>query len=47
MLESNIKLAIENIKTLFSVKITNLLHKQTFFGAKILAIKLDTLKNVH
>jgi len=42
MIESDIKLALENIKSLISTKTMNLLKKQKFSGAKVLVTKLNS-----
>lgn len=41
MIESDVQLAVENIKSLISTKMINLLKKQKFSGAKILVTKLN------
>jgi hypothetical protein len=42
MIESEVKLALENIKSLMSTTMMNLLKKQTFSGAKVLVTKLNS-----
>jgi len=42
MIESEVKLALENIKSLMSTTMMNLLKKQKFSGAKILVTKLNS-----
>lgn len=42
MIESGVESAEKNIKTLFPTKTMDLLQKQTFSGANILATKLKT-----
>lgn len=41
-MESNVESAIKNIQSLFSKDMMQLLKKQTFTGAKILAKKLQS-----
>lgn len=43
MIESNIKVAAQNIKSLFTTKIMKLLKEQTFSGAKVLSTKLKAV----
>lgn len=40
MMESNVQPAIKTIKSLFAANMMQLLKKQTFSGAKVLATKL-------
>lgn len=43
MIESGVELAVENIKSLFSTTMIDLLKEQQFAGAKVLVSKLNSL----
>jgi len=43
MIESEVELAVKNIKSLFSTTMMNLLKEQKFAGAKVLVTKLNSL----